>query len=329
MPLAKEKIKRILVVRNDRFGEFLLNIPAIRALKEVFSSAAICAAVNPDVASLAARVPYIGEIIEWAGSARHTAGEKLRLLKRLKEKRFDLSVILNPSKEFHIYSFLAGIPCRVGYDRKWGFLLTHRLRDEKSAGKKHEVEYNLDLVGLAGAKTADKRLSLTLENDIIINSIRELSLEGPERLIALHPWTSDSIKQWPLENFLLLAKYLSSRFGSFKIVIIGGKENLKRSSALFSGLNDNIVNLTGKTSLVQLAAVLKKCSLLISGDSGPVHLAAAVGTPVLAIFRNDIPGKSPQRWGPWGQGHFILAKADLSAITVEEVLEKSEEALGR
>ena len=87
------------------------------------------------------------------------------------------------------------------------------------------------------------------------------------------------------------------------------------------GLSDDIINMVNKTSLVELAVLLKRCSLFISGDSGPMHLAAAVGTPVVALFRNDLPGKTAKRWGPWGQGHMVIEKGDLLNISVDEVFE--------
>ena len=78
---------------------------------------------------------------------------------------------------------------------------------------------------------------------------------------------------------------------------------------------------------MELAALLKKCKLLISADSGPVHLASAVGTPVLALFRNDIPGKCAKRWGPWGKGHSVIEKSCLSDIKVDEVFENAKEMI--
>jgi ADP-heptose:LPS heptosyltransferase len=83
------------------------------------------------------------------------------------------------------------------------------------------------------------------------------------------------------------------------------------------------VDLVNKTSLVELAQVLKQARLLISCDSGPMHLGAAVGTPVVALFRNDLPGKTARRWGPWGPGHAVIEKSRLEDISVEEVLDKA------
>jgi ADP-heptose:LPS heptosyltransferase len=171
-------------------------------------------------------------------------------------------------------------------------------------------------LNLIGIKTEDKALSLKIDNGII---------RGED--IALHPFTSDPVKQWPIQNFRELAQRLVKELNK-KVIIVGGKEELTRGGAYFDNLGAGIVNMTGKTTLIQLASLLKKCGLLISGDSGPVHLACAVGTRVLALFRNDLPAKSAKRWGPWGEGHSVIEKPNLADISVDEVLGKVKEGLG-
>jgi len=325
MQIDRKAIKNILVVRNDRFGEFLLNIPALRALKEAFSDARLIAVVDPYTKELAESVCFIDETIEW-GRQGHSLSEKLRLIKLLRKKSIDMAIMLNPTKDFNIIIRFAGIPIRVGYDRKWGFLLTHKIKDKKHLGQKHEIEYNLELVSLIGAGTEDKTLCLSIDDREINDFFRDFNIKDYNNLIVLHPWTSDPIKQWPLKNFCELAKRLV-REQDMRIIIIGGKDELTKSIEFFSNIDSNLINLTARTTLTQLAALLKKCKLLISGDSGPVHLACAVGTKVLAIFRNDIPGKSARRWGPWGKGHIIVKKDNLSDITVDEVFGKVKEVL--
>jgi len=206
-------------------------------------------------------------------------------------------------------------------------LLTHKIEDKKYLGQKHEVEYNLELVGLVGVITQDKTLSLNINSDIINNLLKELNIEE-DKLIAIHPFTSDPIKQWPLNSFRELVKRLAGE-SNIKIIIIGGKDELARSKELCSNLGNNLINITGRTTLRQLAALLNKCKLLISGDSGPVHLACAVDTRVLAIFRSDIPGKSSRRWGPWGKGHIVIERNNLCDITVDEVFNKIKEVLNK
>lgn len=313
------RVKDILVVRNDRFGEFLLNIPAMRAIKEAYPGALLTLAVRPEVKELAECVEYADRIVIWDDNFRKALGKQ----------KFDICVILNPTKEAHWLSFWSGIPNRVGYNRKWGILLTHKMADNKALGLRHEVEYNLDLAGLIGAKTNDKSIILG-----------KLPLDtNPDYLgaIAVHPYTSDSLKQWPVERFVELAKRIAQGWGQSpmgtvpfkaKVVFVGkieDRENRGLSPQLVpegEGTVPGYIDLINRTSLVELAQILKQCRLLISCDSGPMHLAAAVGTPVLALFRNDLAGKSAKRWGPWGEGHIVIEKASLEDISVEEVLDK-------
>ncbi|MBU0548539.1 MAG: glycosyltransferase family 9 protein [Candidatus Omnitrophica bacterium] len=288
-------IKNILVIRNDRFGEFLLNIPAIRALKELYPQAKISLAVNSTVCELAGLVDCVDEVVVW---------DEVR--GNLKKYKFDLGVVLNPTKEAHWLVFWARIPVRLGYDRKWGFLLTHKLKDTKSLGDRHEVDCNLELMGLVGAKTFDKALKIKVDDNLFREFIGQ-------RIVAIHAFTSDPVKQWPVERFIELAQRIIRELG-FRVVMVG------LSQSIFDG-GDGVMSMINKTSLVELAALLKRCSLLVSGDSGPVHLAASVGTPVIALFRNDLPGKTARRWGPWGEGHVVIEKGNLENISVEEVVE--------
>lgn len=308
--------KNILVVRNDRFGEFLLIVPALRALKERFPQSRITIVVNPKVVELADAIEYVDDTIIWE-EKKHPFKEVVEFSGLIRGREFDLVVIFNPSKEFNLISFLARIPVRVGYSRKWGFLLTHKMKDEKDKARAHEVYYNLELVALIGATTKDRSLALKVADTDLLGGVKG------SNIVVIHPWTSDPVKQWPLSRFEELIRKLVG----LDIVVIGGKEELLKNRDFFSRLQEVCINLTGKTNLIELAEVLKKAKLLVSGDSGPVHLAAAVGTPVIALFRNDLPGKTAKRWGPWGEGHVVIEKDKLEDITVDEVFKKVREKL--
>lgn len=309
-------INKILVIRNDRFGEFLLIIPALRALKEKFPQAKITLAVDPGVVELAQAIEYADDVIVWENK-EHSFKEIFVFSKSIGSCGFDMAVIFNPTGEAHWAVFLARIPVRVGYDRKNGFMLTHKIKDQKHLALKHEVEYNLELVGLVGAVTEKKSIVLRVPDTGVLSGLKG------SFVIAVHPWTSDPVKQWPLENFKALIK----RLAGFDIVVIGGKEELSKNKDFFNGLHELILNFTGKTSLIELGSILKNVNLLVSGDSGPVHLAVAVGTPVIALFRNDLAGKEPKRWGPWGEGNVIIQKTRLADISVDEVVKKIKEKL--
>ena len=273
----------------------MLNIPAIRALKEKYPQAQITLAVNSTVYELAATVESANQVVLWD-----------QIKQGLRKHSFDICVVLNPTKEAHWDSFLAGIPVRVGYNRKCGFLLTHKMKDTKHQGDRHEVDCNLELVGLLGAKPADKSITIKVNDSLFKYFINQ-------KIVVIHPFTSDAVKQWPIERFVELAQRIRAEL-DLRVVLVGSSpDSLK--------VNDNIINMINKTSLPELAALLKRASLVVSGDSGPMHLAAAVGTPVVALFRNDLPGKTAKRWGPWGQEHVVIEKSNLNDINVDEVFE--------
>jgi len=326
-------------------GDTLLNIPAIRALKSHFS-ASVVALLNPTVGKLLEGSPEIDEVIyfdeeRWQKSLM----TRLAFVELLRTNKFDLAVVLNPAKRFHVLVYLAGIPWRLGYDRKWGFLLTHTIEDKKNLGEKHEVEYNLDLVRNIGAETRDKHISLKVnqkEEEFVVSLLSKHNIQDKDLLIAIHPHSSNPAKCWPKERFVTLVKELTLRF-SARVVVIGGTEEIASSTELVSLIGHQAINLAGELSLKQLAAFFKRCALLISNDSGPIHIAAAMNTPVVAIFGRNIKGVGPKRWRPWGEKHVVLHKDPgcnpcldancpyefkcLSSITTEEVLKAANKQL--
>jgi len=301
-------MKKIVVFRNDRLGEFLLNIPALRALKETFN-ARITLIVNEYLKNLSGCIEYIDDVLCW-NNKKHSFADIRRFARRLRLEKFDAAVVLNPTKEAHIISYLAKIPVRCGYDRKFGFLLNRKIRDEKFKADMHEVEYNLKLVGLIGAETKDKSLALKIPDTA------GSKLLPKSEYAVVHPFTSYSWKQWPLENFYQLIKRIKDKV---EVVLIGGTEEVGRGK-YFDDLG--IVNLVGKTNLIQLAAVLKGAGYLISNDSGPVHLGCCVNTPCIVLFNKSRVELSAKRWGPWGENHIVVEKNSLEDISVDEVLEK-------
>ena len=317
-------MQRILAVRNDRFGEFLLNIPALRALRETFKGE-VTLLVDHSVKELALRVPYADNVIEW-DQKKHSPFELFVFARQLRKGRFDAAVMLNPSKELNIATFLAGIPRRVGYDRKFGFLLSQRIEDKKHLGDTHEIDYNLNLVALLGVKTADRTLRLSLNDSEAFALLSRLGLAHVKDFIAVHPYTSDPLKQWPLAHFNQLIRLLKEELGK-EIVIVGANPEIPASFQFPEYPGKGVINLIGKTSLSELAAVLSRSKLLISADSGPVHLAGCFNVPVLAFFRNDLEGKTARRWGPVSRGSVVMEKNNLSEITPSEALLKVKEML--
>lgn len=311
------RVSKIVVFRNDRFGEFLLNIPAFEALKQNYSGAKLTLVVDDSVKELAKRIPFANDVLVWENK-KHSLNEIIAFSRKLRREKYDLCVIFNPSQEFNIISFLAGIPVRLGYSRKWGFLLNRTIPDNKAEGSKHEVAYNLELIKRIGIKPLEVSFPLQLlKEDFSDYRMAELGLKDKE-FVVIHPWASNKAKEWPQIKFKELISMLAGDF-VFKIILIGGLQELHRSESFCQGLP--VINLTAKTSLVELAGLLKRTKLLVTNDSGPMHLAAVLGTPLVAIFRKSPASVSARRWGPVGVNAVILENENLSDIKTDEVLD--------
>lgn len=318
------RINNILAFRNDRFGEFLLTVPALYALKQNYPGAKLDLVVDKNVLPIAERLPFINRLIVWE-NRKHRLGEMLKFSQELKGGSYDISVAFNPSQEFNIMAFLSGIRLRSGYDRKCGFLLNRKIKDIKEQGLKHEVNYNLELLKTIGieADTVDARFPLDIRiEDLPDSRLAELGI-SENNFIVIHPWSSNSEKELAMGKFRDLCLKLSREI-SCRIVVIGGREEAARSGEFCQGLP--VIDLTGKTNLLELAGLLKRSRLLVTVDSGPMHLAAALGRPVVAIFRKGPPAVSARRWGPAGNTHIVIESDRVENITVDEVLNGAKEA---
>lgn len=338
--------KKILIVRTDRIGDVLLSTPVIKVLRDNFPSAHIAVMVSPYARDILEGNPHLDEVIIYDKDSQHRSWKtSMRFAGSLREKKFDLAIILHPTNRAHLITFFAGIPRRVGYDRKLGFLLTDRIKHRKQLGEKHELEYSLDLIRYLGIEPKDKTTFMPIKSESekwVGLILGQAGIKETDRLLAVHPGASCISKLWPTERFAEIADRMADKYG-FKILIVAGPNDANLAGKVAGGIHCKAVNLAGKTSVSQLASVFKRCSLLISNDSGPVHIAAAVGTPVIAIFGRNQKGLSPRRWGPIGEkSHFLHTEngcleclahnctrgfACIMAISVEEVLKTAESIL--
>ncbi|MDD4879444.1 MAG: lipopolysaccharide heptosyltransferase II [Candidatus Omnitrophica bacterium] len=343
---ANKRKYRILVIRTDRIGDVLLSTPSIKAVREAYPNAHIAFMARPYVEDVVDGNPYLDEVILYDKDNKHKGFfGSLGFIFELRRKGFDLAIILHPTVRSNLIPFLAGIPERVGYDKKWGFLLTKRLKDTKHLGEKHEIEYNFDVLRAIGIAPKDGTLYMPVkpEYERVIDRFMALNdLGGKDTIIAVHPGASCRSKRWPAYRFGRVADELIDKY-NVKIVIIGGPSDVKTVEEVETGMLHKPMVLSEEHSLGEVAALLKKCKLLISNDSGPVHIAVAVGTPVISIFGRLDPGLSPQRWGPVGPDDIVIHKdvgceeclahncklsfKCLDAIAVEEVFSAAEKLL--
>lgn len=317
--------RRVLVIRTDRLGETLLNLPVLAALKEAFPDSVVTWMVNATLLDLVLDAPGVDRTIGYEEDERAVWWVRaIRLCRRLRSEGFELALVSNPKKEFHVATWLAGIPTRVGYDRKWPWTLTHRVADPKVLGERHEVEYNLELLrtlGIVVPLAPSLQLAVSEQEERgIFQLLEQLKVMSTERLVAIHPWTSNPKKQWPLARFRELIQRLR-QIPKVVVAVIGGKDEQTRVQELVDEPDPGLVDLVGRLSLRQLAALFRRVRVLLSNDSGPVHLAAAVGTPTVVLFGTPDPATGPTRWGPWGGGHTVIWKSAMEDIAVEEVVQ--------
>ncbi|MEW6407154.1 MAG: glycosyltransferase family 9 protein [Patescibacteria group bacterium] len=327
MPILKKKFKNILIIRTDRIGDFLLNIPLILNLKKIFPDSKITALISKHIEQLQKNLLFIDEFILYDEKYSSIFG-KLKLINLLASKKFDLVIISNPNKIFNWIACLSGIPVRIGYHRKSGFLLTHKIKDNKHQNLKHEIEYNLDLLKPINLQPQiiDPFLLIHKEDrykiDILLKS-RGINNQKP--LIIIQSQSSNPSKCWAKNNFAITCDNLISDLDA-QIIFIGSLEEKEDINEILSLMKNKAINLAGLLKLNELAALLKKADLLISNDSGPMHIATFVQTPVIAIFGKYKNAASPIRWGPWGKDNKIIHD-DLELITPKQIIETTRKSL--
>jgi heptosyltransferase-2 len=301
--------KKILIIRTDRLGDVILSTPVIKNLKQAFPGVHIAFMCRPYTKDVVEGNPEVNEVILYDKYGKHKrAMATLKFALNLGKKNFDWVIILHPTNRAHIISFLAKIPVRIGWDKKMGFLLTKKLHHNKSEGKKHELEYNLDVLRELNIPIVDKSTYFPIEEDArkrVEEILSEKGLRPEEKFIAIHPSASCPSKRWPQEFFSQLIKIIDEKL-NIKFVII--TSNAERNLGELVIRETEAIDLRGQLNISQVGALLKKASLFISNDSGPVHIAASLNTPVISIFGRKDPGLSPLRWGPVGTEVFYFHK---------------------
>lgn len=345
--LSPGKINRsshkILAIRTDRIGDLILSTPALHALREGFPGAEIWLLVEEKNQALVKNNPDLDRVINY----RRKQGLKryLQLIKQLRKAEFAVTVVMYPSFRWHLVALLTGAPYRYGYRAKGaGFLLTHPLRDTRFSHPRHEVETTLDLIRAMDIPVTDKRLRIYITDEAIEGTARfleECRFDKTRPLVAIHPGSHAPRVRWAIEDFAQLADMLVARYRT-NIIIVGSEEETNLSRRLSNLMKSQSINACGRIGLQELAALLNRCHLFIGNSSGPMHLAAAVGTPTIAIFGNIYPLDSYRRWRPWSEQAITLHKdvgcsdclpwscrdmVCMKAITPEDVLPEADRFL--
>jgi len=321
MPLNLPEVPRILITRTDRIGDLVLTTPLFKALREKFPKAWIAAVVFLEHREIVQGNPFLDEVILYdkKGSERGLWGQFL-FSQKLRSKRFDVVVHAHGTNRMHLAAWFAGIPLRVGYARRAPWALTQVHPYNKKEGKKQEAEYLFELLEFLGVTPPEEIETFFPVTNRSVRSFESLrmfhKIPCDRPWIVLNPSASDVTKMWPAERFAgLVTRIQKDRPSVF--LAIGTAQDRPLIERLIKNTPVPVFDLSGRLSLGHLGALLQRSDLLVSNDSGPVHIATAVGTPVVSIFGRYEAGLGPERWRPLGKRSRVVAK-DVSRIPEAE-----------
>ncbi len=301
--------KALLVVRTDRLGDVLLSLPVFAELRERFPGSKLVLLGSPAVAPLASAHPWIDDLIVDDRSGRHRRiGGFRSLVGEIESRSFAAAIILRPTLRNALLTAAARIPIRVGTAfRAYSWFFTHRVLQHRRGSGRHESELNLGLLEPLGGAGRPRPPWVPVEPEA---RLQARALAGGHPYVVLHPGSGGSAGEWPPEHFAALGRTLveSHRVG---VVVTGIDAEAALVERVAAGIPE-ARSLAGRTSLPLLAALLAEARAVVAASTGTLHLAAAVGTPVVGIYP-ALGDASPERWGPRGEAIAILAAEGVRA----------------
>ena len=282
----------------------VLLTPALRALKRAYPESNLTLLLRPLVADLMKTHPYVDTcIVDTKNRGRYRS--LTELMRRIRRAAFDVAVVLHPTSFRNaLLPFLARVPMRVGTNVNGrGMLLTASRKDDTRLHEVHRYLRVLQLLDIDTSLDALEFWHTDTERRIIQDLLDVENVSSTDRLIALNLGTTWRTKQWDIANFAAVIEQIAHLSPDVKIVLTGSSNELALVEALPTSLP--IINFVGKTSILQLGALLERCEVCLTCDSGPMHIAAAVGTPTVALFGPT----DPVRHRPYSNGHEVVEKS--------------------
>lgn len=287
------KIKRILIRSTNWVGDAMLTTPAVRAVRKNFPDAQISILAKPWVAPIFYNNPYLDHVIEYDSKGKHGGWlGKARLIRELRQNKFDAAILFQNAFEAALLACLAGVPARLGYDTDCRRLfLTHPVHLEPRLKQIHEIDYYLGILEAASLKPDHRELTLVVteqERGRADDILKSHGVTGQDKLIGINPGaTYGSAKQWPIERYAALCNKIHD--SGTQIIIFGGPGEEPTGRHVADLVKKPCINLCGKTNLLEAVALIERCRLFITNDSGLMHVAAAFDVPLIAVFGSTNP----------------------------------------
>ncbi len=360
MNLLDISLRRILIINVFGIGDVLFTTPMIRNLKIHFPQAYIGYLCNRRTAELLNGHPLIDEVLVYEGNglgdicrrSRWQSNKKiLAWIWKVRNKRFDVVLDLSLSGFMGFATWMAGIKYRIGFNyKKRGFFLTTKVNLEGYEDK-HVMDYYLGLLEEVGLPIRQREMELFIKDEDhrwAEGFLNQSHMPMSKPIIGVVPgggesWGKDAFyKRWPIEYFAKLADKFVEKFAA-GIILMGGKNDEELCRHAAGLMRQRSLSACGKTSITQFAALARRCSLVVTNDGGPLHVAVAAGTKTVSIF-----GPVDERvYGPYSSHNHRVVKTDIACrpcyrrfrrascdhisclrrITVEDVMRKVEEIL--
>ncbi len=315
MPASSAPSPRILIVRLSAIGDVIHTIPLLNALREGLPEASIAWVVQKPASVLLEGHPSLDELIETRRGFLKSPREVRRLRCRLREKRYDVVIDAQGLTKSALLGWLSGAPRRIGYGGEWGREMSQWFYSERvSTSAPHAIDRMLQLLAPLGIESPLVRFSIPespADRAWVETVIRETGLDGG--FAVVHPGAGWPSKRWPLDRFAAVTRYLGSQRGLPTVVAWGSPVEQEMAGQIVASSQGH-AHLAPPRTLRELASLSRRARLFVGSDSGPLHLAAAVGTPCVGLY-----GPWPaERHGPYGPQHVVVQKMMMFHATTRE-----------
>jgi heptosyltransferase III len=343
----------ILIIKLRHLGDVLITTPCLSALKEAYPQSQITMIVNQGTEDMVRDNPCLSEVVVLSREPKKSALEEIRyqkqLISHLRRKRFDLSIDFSGGDRGAILSWVSGAKERIGYhpkkQKQWWWKKAFTQTVKTPGDDRHVVEHHLDAIRLLGINPSSISLGFywtPKDQDTLSRILIEKGVTREKPYMVVHPTSRWMFKTWRLEGYAEVIDYIQSNL-NWNVMVTSGpdKKELEAIQEIMRRCRTKPVDLSGRLNLKQLGCLIAGGKLFFGVDSAPMHMAAAVNTPVLALFGPS----GDHMWGPWGEGHRVIKKdwdcrpcgedgcqgskisRCLMEITVEEVIAGLEQLL--
>ncbi len=303
-----ENYRKILIIRTDRIGDVILTLPMASILKKNFPDVHITMMIQRYTSDLVQADKHVDEIVYYDNETEQIPFSQM--LKIIKDQKYDVVFHTHPRFRIALITWLAGIPRRVGTGYRWySFMFNNKVYEHRKNATYHELEYNLHLLKTIGCSIEYSNIFpiLTLDNKEIEKVslvLNELGVKKDNKIVILHPGSGRSSRDWSKKNFGILGKHLTG-IKDVKVLITGGKNEEQLVNDVRTYAGNSAIPIVNRFTLKEYAALVKSATLFISNSTGPIHIAAAVGTMVIGLYP-QAKNLSAARWGPYTNKKIIF-----------------------